>query len=59
MFAPKLLQIDGMMMAIGRSPVSVSHIEPRSQAVLFKVNTLGEEAFLDTIREVVRQLERD
>ena len=30
-----------------------------SQAVLFKVNTLGEEAFLDTIREVVRQLERD
>ncbi len=30
-----------------------------SQAVWFKVNTVGEEAFLDTIREVVRQLEGD
>lgn len=30
-----------------------------SQAVLFKVNTLGEEAFLDTLREVVQQLEGD
>lgn len=26
-----------------------------SQAVFFKINTFGEEAFLDTIREVVRQ----
>lgn len=29
-----------------------------SQAVLFKVNTLGEEAFLDTIRDVVERLEQ-
>lgn len=29
-----------------------------SQAVLFKINTLGEEAFLDTIRGVVRRYAR-
>ena len=38
----------------GTEPVKISAITPGgSQAMFFKVNTLGEEAFLDKLREIL------
>lgn len=44
------------LMGVGRDLHLTAITAGGSQAVVFKVNTFGEEAFLDTLREIVRDL---
>lgn len=42
-----------MILLVKNDPIHLSAITAGVQALLFEINTFGEEAFLDTLRELL------